>query len=492
MSAAVTHRLVFMGFAALVGACAQAPTPTQTPPMAAPMPDRYKHASAQSDDPLPQPWWRMYGDPVLNALVETTLRDNPYTQVAQLRLLAAKAQHALAQADRLPQVNGSLGFSHSRTSSTTALGEVLGHNTIRGDKYTAGFEAGWQIDVWNRVARQLDAADAGIEAEHAYARMVAQVLSWEVAVNYWQFRQAEMDLRLLGDMRRQRAEARSVQVGRFEHGLTSEIDVVQADLALSDIDTDIEEARRRMALAEHELATLMVRAVKDFAVPPAVANRLPDVPTLSPGIPASILARRPDLSASAQNVRALLAQKEIADTAFYPSISLTGNFGFASLELRNLTRGDSRQFSLGPIAISLPILDGGRIRASQDIADARYQAALNVHKVQVLIALREVDDALSNLASYRREASQLQEALASAQQGSDMAHARHERGVTNYLEVARADHDLSNTQRKVARNQLRGLLASTQLIYVLGGDWHPTPTSGPAHPPPAPSPNRTP
>ena len=103
---------------------------------------------------------------------------------------AARAQVQSANADRMLQVGASAGFSRSRTSQNTPLGEVLGHNTISGNKYTAGFDAAWQVDLWNRVARAVDAANAGVEAEKAYTRMVEQVLSWEVAVNYWHFRLA--------------------------------------------------------------------------------------------------------------------------------------------------------------------------------------------------------------------------------------------------------------------------------------------------------------
>jgi multidrug efflux system outer membrane protein len=455
--------------AALAG-CAGAPEKPSTP-APAPVPAAYKNAGVGSGPELQRRWWRMYDDAVLDELVETTLRDNPYTQVARLRDLAARAQVQTANADRMPQLGASTGFSRSRTSENTPLGEVLGHHTISGNKYTAGFDATWQLDLWNRVANAVDAANAGVEAEKAYAGMVAQVLSWEVAVNYWHFRLAESEMALLTRIRDRRADAVAVLRNRYEHGLISELEPARARLDLDNTEADIEDARRRMHLAEHELATLTVKPVQDFALPRNPAYRLPDVPGISPGVPAALLARRPDLAASTQNLRALLAQKDIADTAFYPSIGLTGNFGFASMDLHNLTNAASRQFSVGPIAISLPVLDGGRIRANQKIADARYQAAVNEHKVKLLIALREVDDALGDVESYRRQAGMLQSALESARQVARIASVRFEKGAVNYLDVAIAERDLSNAELKVARNRLQGLLASTQLAYAMGGGW---------------------
>ena len=455
--------------AALTG-CAGVPGSTATP-AEDPVPASYKNASEASQNNVPREWWRMYDDALLNELVETTLRDNPYTQVAHLRMMVARARIDVANADRMPQLGGGMGFSNSRTSKNTPLGEVLGNNTISGNKYTAGFEASWQVDLWNRVGRAVDAAQAGVEAEKAYTRMVEQVLSWEVVVYYWRFRLAESEIALLSAIRGRRAEALAVLERRFEHGLISELEPARARLDLKNAEAEIDDAHRRLSHAEHELATLTVKPVKGFALPRTPSYRLPDVPQISPGVPASILARRPDLDQSTQGLRVLLAQKEIADTAFYPSISLTGSFGFASMELRNLARSDSRQFSIGPIAISLPILDGGRIRASQKIASAQHLAAIHEHKVKLLIALREVDDALSDVESYRRQEELLQAALTAAQRMARMAANRYEKGAVNYLDVAIAERDLAAAELKLARNRLQGLLASTQLIYVLGGGW---------------------
>lgn len=443
----------------------------------APAPDsvlnaEYLNLSAPVEKNLPRQWWRLYDDAVLNDLVETTLHDNPYTQVAALRMLAAKAQTDLAGADRQPQLGASVGYGNSRTSANTPLGKVLGHNAIAGDKYTAGLDAAWPIDVWNRVGYAVESAEAGVEAERANGRMIEQVLSWEVAVNYWNFRLAESDLGLFNTIRQQRADAEHVLASRFAAGLSSELDLARARLELHNVESDIADAQMRMRQSEHELATLTVKPLSEFTVPHNAGYRLPEVPLVSPGLSASILRHRPDLKQSAQNIRSLLAQKEIADSAFYPSISLTGNFGFASMDLSNLADHDSRQFSLGPFAISLPILDGGRIRARQKIAEARYQEAVNVHKVQLLIALREVDDALTEVQTYRYQATLLQAALESARQVSLMAKARYDKGVTNYLDVTSAERDLATAELKFSRNRVQGLIASTRLVYVMGGGWH--------------------
>lgn len=452
----------------LAGCASVSVTP---PPPVELIPAHYKHANADSAPTVQREWWKVYKDPTLNNLVETTLRDNPYTQVAHLRLIAAQAQTRRAGADNQPQVNAGLGFGNSRTSSNTPLGEVLQHNSISGNKYTAGFDAVWQMDLWNRVGYAVEASKAGEDAERAFARMVEQTLSWEVAVTYWQYRQAESDLALLKLQLQHRITAEDVLNKRFSAGLISELDLARARLERRNAEAELDGASTRMQQAQHELATLTVKPVAEFTLPTESTYQPPAVPSINPGLPASILQRRPDLAQSAQNIRSLLAQKEIANTALYPSISLTGNFGFASSELRNLVQADSRQFSLGPIAISLPILDGGRIRASQTIANARYQEAVNVHKVQLLIALREVDDVLAELASYHSQAEHLQSARSAAQQVARMVHSRYDLGAINYVDVAQAERELAVAELKLKRNHFKGLLASTQLVYVLGGGW---------------------
>jgi multidrug efflux system outer membrane protein len=435
------------------------------------VPPRYKGASAASAHPLPRQWWRLFNDAQLNELVETVLRDNPYTQVALLRIAAARAQAEVANADRQPQMNGSAGFSNGRTSAHTPLGKALGFHSISGNKHSVGVEASWQIDAWGRVARAMDAARAGVESEMAFGRLVEQTLSWETAVTYWQYRLAESEFEGLSQIHRRRQEAVGVLAGRFEAGLASEIDLARARLELNHAEADVEDARKRMSEAEHELATLTVKPVAGFSVPRDGPYRLPEVPLIEAGLPASILRQRPDLAQSAKNIRGLLAHKEIADSAFYPSISLTGNFGFASMGLRHLTSPDSRQYSIGPLAITLPILDAGRIRASQQIAEARYLEAVNLHKVQLLIALREVDDALTGVQAYRAQVGPLQAAVESARQVSRMAVARYDKGAVNYLDVANAARDALAAELKARRHRVKGLLAATQLVHALGGGW---------------------
>jgi multidrug efflux system outer membrane protein len=251
--------------------------PTPVPPPDELVPPVYKGAAPQSVNNVPRQWWQLFNDALLSELVETSLRDNPCTQVAQLRLAAARAQAQLANADRLPQMGGNAGFSRGRTSTNTPLGKVLGFNSITGNKYSAGAEGAWKPDLWGRVARAVDAAQAGVEAEKAFGKMVEQTLSWETAITYWQYRLAESDLELLSLVRRQRLDAEGVLAGRLEAGLVSEVEAARARLESSHAEAEVEDARKRMSEAEHELATLTVRPLARFSVRHDPHYRLPEV-----------------------------------------------------------------------------------------------------------------------------------------------------------------------------------------------------------------------
>jgi multidrug efflux system outer membrane protein len=454
---------------ALLAACAPStPFVPATPPQA---PPQYKNAAAAESN-LTRKWWLVYDDPLLTELVETTLRDNPYTEIGLMRVAQARALVHAAAADGRVQVKAETSVKNSHSSQTTPLGKLLGGQSISGNEFAVGIGGGWQIDLWNRVANAIEAAKARADAAEIFARNVELVLSMEVAVTYWRYRGADAELALLGKMRARRAEAVELLMRRLEAGVGDERLLTRAYVELGNAEADIVEATKRRTLMEQELATLAVKPLKDFAVPPDPAYRMPAIPAVAPGVPALILARRPDLAETSQTIRELLAQQAIAETAFYPTIALTGNFGFASEQLADLLRSDSRQFSIGPLALSLPILDGGRNEANLEAARARYREAVNVHRSKLLIALREVDDALTEVQAARDQMRVRTETLRAAQRLVALARSRYEEGDASYIDVAWMENEALSVERDMTRNQVEGLLATVRLITALGGGWH--------------------
>jgi NodT family efflux transporter outer membrane factor (OMF) lipoprotein len=203
----------------------------------------------------------------------------------------------------------------------------------------------------------------------------------------------------------------------------------------------------------------------------APSAQLPQAPAIPVGLPASLVGQRPDLAASVAQLVASNAQVGVAEGAFYPALSLTGNFGFASESLSQLVSGGARQFSVGPLALSLPVFDGGRNRSNLALAKARYGEALANHQTRLLTALREVEDALSDVQQRTRQAEVQAEAQQAAARALLVAQARFERGVSTYLDVTDAQRSSLAADRAAAQIRTQRLLAAVAVARALGGGW---------------------
>jgi multidrug efflux system outer membrane protein len=197
-------------------------------------------------------------------------------------------------------------------------------------------------------------------------------------------------------------------------------------------------------------------------------------------LPAQLVAQRPDLAGSVALLRSANAEIGVAESAFYPSLQLTGNFGYASESLRDLAGGNSRQFEFGPLALSLPIFDGGRNKANLVLSKARYNEALANHQEKLLNALREVEDALSDSEQRQLQASAQSRAQHSATRAYQVALARYEKGLSNYLDVTDAQRSALTAERYVVQIQTNRLLASVAIARALGGGWQQSSAVSPA------------
>jgi multidrug efflux system outer membrane protein len=204
---------------------------------------------------------------------------------------------------------------------------------------------------------------------------------------------------------------------------------------------------------------------------PVAAAALPAPPAIPAGLPASLLAHRPDLAASVASLRAANANVGVAEAAFYPSVSLTGNFGFASESLGDISKGSSRAFSFGPLALSLPLFDGGRNQSNLTAAKARYEEAVANHEGRLLTALREVEDALSDVQQRSQQGKVQSTSREAASRAYDVARARYERGISTYLDVTDAQRSALAADRAAVQIDTQRLLATVSVARALGGGW---------------------
>jgi len=440
---------------------------------------RYRHVEAsaaaapvvQDSARLPATWWTVFNDATLNELEQRALRDNPGAKAAAQRLLQAQAQLGVLRAGQAPNVSVNAGLSNSRTSAETSQALALGGRSIEGNNFSVGAALSYELDLWGRVRRVVEAADAQALAAQDDRDGVLLMLSGQVAQSYWQLRGLDAEQAILRDALAARREAQQLVEARFDAGLTNELDVSRARVERANAEADMHDVQRQRNLVEHALAVLVGVSPSTPLLPAVARPVLPLPPTIPVGLPASLLSQRPDLAASVANLRAANAQVGVAEGMFYPSLTLTSNFGYASQSLRDLAGGSARQFSVGPLALSLPVFDGGRNKANLALYKARYDEALANHENRLLTALREVEDALSD-AQQRQQQGDVQ---AQAQQASAralmVAQARYERGISTYLDVTDAQRSALGADRAAAQLRTQRLLASVAVARALGGGW---------------------
>jgi multidrug efflux system outer membrane protein len=428
-------------------------------------------ADATSAARLPAQWWTIYGDDTLTRLEQSALRDNPTVKAAAQRLLQAQAQLGLAQSNQQPSVNVGAGVSNSRTSANNSQGIALGHRSISGNNYSLGASLSYEVDLLGRVRRLVEAADAQALAAEADRDGVLLLLSTQVATTYWQLRGLDTEIAILNGALETRRETEDLVNARFNAGLSNELDTSRARIERANAEADLEEVRRQRNALEHGLATLVGASPSAMQLPAAASASLPQPPAIPVGLPASLLSQRPDLAGSVATLRAANAQIGVAEAAFYPSFSLTGNFGYASESLSDIAKGGSRQFSVGPLALSLPIFDGGRNRSNLALAKARYEEALANHEGKLLTALREVEDALSDVQQKQRQEQVQAQSREAAERAYLVARARYERGVSTYLDVTDAQRSALTADRAAAQIMTQRLLATVAVARALGAGW---------------------
>jgi len=464
------NTVLIAALAAALGGCTTIGPDFQAPASAADA--SWRHAAATSEAArLPAQWWTVFGDATLDGLENRALRDNPGVKAAAQRLLQAQAQLGVVRAGQAPNLAVSAGVSNSRTSSETSQGIALGGRSIEGNNFSVGASLSYELDLWGRVRRVVEAADAQALAAQDDRDGVILLLSGQVASNYWQLRGLDAELAILRGALAARREAQGLVEARFNAGLSNELDVSRARIERANAEADLHEVQRQRNAVEHALATLVGASPSAPLFAGAPGARLPQPPGIPVGLPASLVGQRPDLAASVAQLKAANAQVGVAEGAFYPSLSLTSNFGYASEHLRDLASGGARQFSFGPLALSLPVFDGGRNRANLALSKARYEEAMANHQTRLLTALREVEDALSDVQQRQQQGEVQAQSQQAAARALLVAQARYERGVSTYLDVTDAQRNALAADRAAAQIATGRLLATVAVARALGGGW---------------------
>ncbi|HWI83037.1 efflux transporter outer membrane subunit [Ramlibacter sp.] len=448
--------LAVLGAALLGAGCSMMPA-YQRP--AAPVPGNWPAPSAATGAGAAElPWQQFFGDARLRQLISIALAGNRDLRVAVLSIEQALAQYDIRRADQLPTVGATLGGSRVPASE--------GHKT----SYSAGLGfSTWELDFFGRVASLSEAALAQYLATEEGRKAVQISLVASVA-NTWLALVADEELlELTRRTLATREESQRLVRLRFEHGVTSELDLRQAQSLAESARVTLAQLTRQRALDLDALALLLGQPVPPeiAAEPSTVSITLPDVPA---GTPSEVLTRRPDVRAAEQQLVAANANIGAARAAFFPRISLTAGVGKASDQLSGLFQGGGWGFSVAPQLLQ-PIFDAGRNRAGLAAATVGRDIALAQYERTIQTAFREVSDALAGRATFGeqlRAQGQVAEAEAARYRLSEL---RYRNGVASYLDLLDAQRSLFVAQQALVQTRQQQLQNQVLLYRALGGGW---------------------
>lgn len=415
-----------------------------------------------SDATLHGEWWRVFQDDDLNALETRALNGNLSLRASVARVEQARATAGIARSAYWPSAsaNGDAARVHGNPSI---------NDGATGSAYQASLNAAWELDLFGRIRRLSESARADADAALAAHQAVRLSLSADVAAYYFSLRTVDDEAAVLSAGLALRRENRELAHARYQIGAADELDVTRADAELALTEAESAALASRRASLNNALAVLLGEAAPSFvlAAREHTAGELPVVPA---GLPAELLERRPDIAAAERSLAAANARIGVAKAAFFPAISLTGGAGYASGDIDRLFRWDHRIWSIGP-SLYLPIFQGGRNRANLERSRATYDEAVAVYRERVLIAFREVQDALTDSRLLLDQEEAQARAVASARRAAELSRIRYQAGLVSYLDVIQAERTALDARRGATQIAGRRWLSRVALIKALGGTW---------------------
>lgn len=462
--------------AALLAACAVGPDFVRP---ALPEGEAFARADAQvaahlaTTDVLPDAaagaFWQGFGDPQLTALVEDALDANHDLRIALARYDRANALLRGVKFDYLPTITASAEASHSRASADQAPGVARGDRD--GEAYSAGIAAAWELDLFGRVRRGVEAGRAEALAGFADLQAAQVAIAGEVARTYLELRGAQERLRVARENAgNQRDTLRLVQA-RFDAGRDSEFDTARARAQLEATSARIPALEAQVAFAMHRLAVLTGRTPDALVAALSEAAPLPQLPAaIDPGTPGDLLRRRPDVAAAEARLHASTARIGVATADLFPRFTLGGLIGSQAIDSDMLFERDSetRFIALG---IDWSFLDIGRVRARIAAADADAAGELARYQQAVLLALEDTENALVRLDRARVEDGHLERAARDSARAAELARTRFEGGATGLLEVLDAERTRLQAEDAFADGRTRSATGAVALYRALAGGW---------------------
>lgn len=431
---------------------------------------KWKEGAATPASRLPDNWWRLFNDSELTRLVNRALTANNDLAAAKARVETSRALVGVDRARLFPTLglSGSAGINRS---SADALGGNLPPGIdldLQSQNYRSSFDLAYDPDLWGRNKRLIEASSATAAASENLLDSQRLGVATEVARQYFILRGLDAQQAVLDDTVKSRQDALDIQKSKADAGLIDGLSSSRAKTEVELANSDLASVQRQRGAAEHALAVLCGSRPSDFSV----SSRTPSdfLPTINAGLPAEVLNRRPDVRAAEQDLRAANAHIGVAEAAFYPNFSISASGGFQSLDISRFLDWENRILSLGA-GVSAPLIDGGANKANYQAALSRYNEALAKYRQTLLVALREVEDALVDLKGLAKSRASLEGALKSSRDTRQLSQERYDKGLSSYLDVVDADRTVLQTRLAISQLEAQQKITLAALAKALGGGW---------------------
>ena len=412
-------------------------------------------------------WWQQFDDPALNQLVQASLQGNRDLRVAFARLQAARSIREDVDNDNLPVVS-------SRASSELGKGQIPGQTErrVNSERYDLGLDMAWELDLFGRIQRQLEASEAQEAAAAADLQQLQVSMIAELVDAYGQLRGAQLREKIaLANLKTQQ-DSRSITETLRDAGVGNELDVVRADARLAAVEATVPQLQAQQVRAQNRIATLLGQRPDQLSVDLS-PNQLPAIAKALPiGDPAELLRRRPDVRSAERQLAAATANVGVATADLFPRVSLSGFLGFTAARGSQIGSSAANAWGLGP-SITWAAFDLGSVRARIRGAKADAEGALATYEQQVLLALEESSNAFSDYGKTQQRLQALMRQSDASRKAADLASIRYREGTVDYLVLLDAERERLGAEDAQAQGEVelyRGIVA---IYKALGGGWQP-------------------
>lgn len=421
--------------------------------------------------PMDSEWWKIFQDDTLTSLEMRVARSNLDVKTATNRLLQNRDLLSVTSGAELPSLGATGRYQRQQTTQDGRFDPSGQGGKSPFNLWQAGFDASWELDFWGRTDREVEAAGASVEAAEYSRRNVLVSVLGETARDYIQLRGVQQLKSITRENLMVARNTLKLTRTRFTYGIASNLEVSEALAHVAAIEArlpilDIQESRLINALSymvdepPHALQSEL-----------EISGGIPQAPTSIPvGLPSQLVQRRPDIRRAEAELHAATARIGAAEADFYPSISLSGNFGFEALQLAGFGNWDKHYFSVGP-SLYLPIFEGGRLRGMLNLRETQQQEAAIHFQQVVLKAWHEVDNAMTGYRGYQQENDKLNESLHQTEIALASANKQFVAGAVDFLNVLSVQKSLLSTQEATVQSQTMADLALVGLYKALGGGW---------------------